>query len=42
VIPEFVVNRDGTMDVPSKPGIGVEVDMKMLDKVTVRKEMFKL
>lgn len=42
VIPEFVVNKDGTMDVPAKPGIGVEVDMKMLDKVTVRKEVFKL
>jgi O-succinylbenzoate synthase len=41
VIPEFVVNVDGTMDVPTKPGIGVEVDMKMLDKVTVRKEIFK-
>jgi o-succinylbenzoate synthase len=41
VIPEFVVNMDGTMDVPTKPGIGVEVDMKMLDKVTVRKEIFK-
>jgi len=41
VIPEFVVNKDGTMDVPAKPGIGVEVDMKMLEKVTVRKEVFK-
>jgi O-succinylbenzoate synthase len=42
VTPEFVVNKDGTMDVPTKPGIGVEVDMNMLDKVTVRKEIFKL
>ena len=41
VIPEFVVNSDGTMDVPSGPGIGVEVDMKMLEKVTVRKEVFR-
>ncbi|MFH1118777.1 MAG: o-succinylbenzoate synthase [Bacteroidota bacterium] len=41
VEPEFVVNTDGTMDVPVKPGIGVEVNMKMLDKVTVRKEIFK-
>lgn len=41
VEPEFVVNPDGTMDVPTKPGIGVEVNMKMLDKVTVRKEEFK-
>jgi o-succinylbenzoate synthase len=38
VEPEFVVNPDGTMDVPVKPGIGVEVNMKMLDKVTVRSE----
>jgi len=41
VEPEFVVNPDGTMDVPVKPGIGVEVNMRMLDKVTVRKEIFK-
>jgi O-succinylbenzoate synthase len=41
VEPEFVVNPDGTMDVPLKPGIGVEVNMKMLDKVTVRKEVFR-
>jgi len=27
--------------VPSGPGIGVEVDMKMLEKVTVRKEVFR-
>lgn len=40
VEPEFVVNKDGTMDVPSLPGIGVEVDLKMLDKVTVKKELF--
>jgi O-succinylbenzoate synthase len=42
VEPEFKVNPDGTMDVPAKPGIGVEVDMKMLEKVTVRSEIFKI
>jgi len=42
VEPEFLVNPDGTMDVPTKPGIGVEVNMKMLDWVTVRSESFKL
>jgi O-succinylbenzoate synthase len=42
VEPEFVVNPDGTMDVPTKPGIGVDVDMKMLDWVTVRSESFKI
>jgi o-succinylbenzoate synthase len=36
VEPEFTVNPDGTMDVPSGPGIGVAVNMKMLEKVTVR------
>jgi o-succinylbenzoate synthase len=41
VEPEFLVNPDGTMDVPEKPGIGVTVNMKMLDKVTVHKEVFK-
>jgi O-succinylbenzoate synthase len=42
VEPEFVVNMDGTMDVPTGPGIGVEVNMKMLEKVTVRSEKFVL
>jgi O-succinylbenzoate synthase len=40
VEPEFVVNPDGTMDVPMNPGIGVEVNMKMLNKVTVKNEVF--
>jgi o-succinylbenzoate synthase len=42
VDPEFVVNPDGTMDVPVRPGIGVDVNMKILDKVTVRSERFHL
>ena len=42
VDPEFVVNPDGTMDVPQGPGIGVEVNMKMLEKVTVRKQTYKI
>jgi L-alanine-DL-glutamate epimerase-like enolase superfamily enzyme len=28
------------MDVPMNPGIGVEVNMKMLNKVTVKNEVF--
>lgn len=40
VEPEFIVNQDGTMNVPTKPGIGVEVNMKMLEKVTVRRKIF--
>jgi O-succinylbenzoate synthase len=42
VEPEFVVNPDGTMNVPSKAGIGVDVNLKMLEKVTVRSKIFKL
>jgi hypothetical protein len=30
------------MDVPTKPGIGVEVKMEMLGKVTVRKAIYKI
>ena len=42
VDPEFVVNLDGTMDVPTKPGIGVEVNMRELDHVTVRSVAVKI
>ena len=41
VEPEFTVNPDGTMNVPTGPGIGVSVNMKMLEKVTVFKESFR-
>jgi o-succinylbenzoate synthase len=41
VEPEFTVNTDGTMNVPTGPGIGVEVNMKMLKKVTVKSKIFK-
>lgn len=40
VEPEFIINKDGMMDVPTKPGIGVEVNMKMLEKVTVKKAIY--
>lgn len=40
VDPEFIINKDGTMEVPTKPGIGVEVNIGRLNKVTVRKEAF--
>ncbi|MEJ5261801.1 MAG: o-succinylbenzoate synthase [Ignavibacterium sp.] len=42
VEPEFIVNPNGTVDVPTKPGIGVEVNMKMLEKVTVMKKEFRI
>ena len=38
--PEFILNNDGTIDVPTKPGIGVEVNEKKLDKVTVKTDSF--
>jgi O-succinylbenzoate synthase len=40
VEPDFVVNKDGTMDVPTNPGIGVEVNLKRLEQVTVHKKSF--
>ncbi len=42
VHPPFTVAADGTMAVPTGPGIGVEVDEERLEAVTVRKsEVFK-
>jgi O-succinylbenzoate synthase len=40
VEPEFVINNDGTMNVPTKPGIGVEINLKELERVTVRKSIY--
>jgi O-succinylbenzoate synthase len=40
VEPEFAINNDGTMDVPTKPGIGVEVNLNLLEKVTIRKAIY--
>ncbi len=42
VEPPFTIDTDGTMEVPVKPGIGVEVNMKTLDKVTVKSEFQKM
>jgi o-succinylbenzoate synthase len=42
VDPEFVINADSTMDVPTGPGIGVEVNLSQLKKMTVRTEVFTL
>jgi O-succinylbenzoate synthase len=41
VDPPFVVAPDGTMVVPTAPGIGVQVVMDRLERVTVRKEEFR-
>ena len=38
--PLFVLNKDGTIDVPANPGIGIEVNLNRLESVTVSKEVF--
>ena len=40
VDPVFEVGSDGTMGVPQRPGIGVEVVMEQLDRITVHKEVY--
>ena len=40
VEPEFVIDQNSMMEVPQKPGIGVEINMKELEKVTVRKAVY--
>jgi len=37
VEPEFVLNKDGTIDVPSGPGIGVNVLEDKIEKLTLKK-----
>jgi O-succinylbenzoate synthase len=41
VEPEFQVDADGTMRVPTGPGIGVEVSQKNLDAVTASSQVFR-
>ncbi len=41
VSPPFRLNPDGTIHVPTGPGIGVEVDRDFLDHVTVRREILR-
>lgn len=41
VIPPWELNPDGTMTVPTDPGIGVEVNEKLLETFTVRKQTFR-
>lgn len=38
--PEFFLNTDSTIDVPSGPGLGVEVDQRSLERVTLRSQTF--
>jgi O-succinylbenzoate synthase len=41
VEPEFMLEPNGTMVVPTGPGIGVQVREKKLEQVTLRREEFK-
>jgi O-succinylbenzoate synthase len=38
--PRFSLNRDSTIDVPTGPGLGIEVDEGALRKVTLRRQTF--
>ena len=42
VDPPFEIDSEGTMGVPTKPGIGVEVLIDRLERVTVRREEFRI
>lgn len=37
----FELNKDGSISVPTGPGLGVKVNEKVLEKVTIRKETYR-
>ena len=39
--PPFTINPDGTINVPSEPGLGVKVNEAVLDRVTVDREIIR-
>jgi len=41
VLPPWELNADGTITVPTKPGIGVEVDEELLETFTVKNQTFR-
>lgn len=41
VDPPFVLNPDGTLTVPQGPGLGVTIDRRRVDRVTLRMEAFQ-
>ena len=41
VEPEFSLNNDGTITVPTRPGLGVEVAEEKLTEFTERRKVFK-
>jgi O-succinylbenzoate synthase len=36
--PRFALNADGTISVPNRPGLGVDVDLETLERFTLRKQ----
>lgn len=38
--PPFTVNMDGTLNVPNEPGLGVHVEQRRLEHITLRKAIF--
>jgi O-succinylbenzoate synthase len=41
-VPRFTLNSDGTIDVPTGPGLGVDVDQTALKKFTIKKAHFAI
>lgn len=39
--PPFVLNPDGTLSVPTGPGLGVDIDRRKVDRATLRMEAFQ-
>ena len=40
--PEFMINSDGTIDVPSQPGLGVKINEKILNRLVLNRETIRL
>jgi O-succinylbenzoate synthase len=40
--PEFMINSDGTLDVPAGPGLGVEINEKILNRLVLSRETIRL
>lgn len=40
-VEEFALNPDSTIDVPTRPGLGVSIDPKAVEKVCLRHQTFK-
>jgi len=42
VDPPIVLNSDGTISVPSEPGLGVKVNEKFLEQHTIGREVIRM